>query len=320
MLAVMAEHAPVLLKESLEALRVRPGGTYVDCTVGLGGHAREILRRMEGQGLLIAIDRDPETLELARARLSDLSENLSLHRDNFKNLPLLLNNLGVAHIDGCLVDLGVSRYQLTEPERGFSLRESGPLDMRADRDQKTSAADLVQRLNVKELTDLFRRYGEEPEAARIARALVEERRHSRFRTTSELAEFVARVKKRRSSLHPATLVFQALRIAVNQELEGLDRFLSRTIQCLKPGGRLVVISFHSLEDRIVKHTFQLEAGKCICFQPGDRCRCPRIKNVEILTRKPVTASGPERDSNPSARSAKMRAVERVLEIPQERDE
>lgn len=320
MLAVMAEHAPVLLEESIEALRVQPGGTYVDCTVGLGGHAREILRQMEGRGLLIAIDRDPETLELARTRLSDLIENLSLHRENFKNLPLLLNNLGISSINGCLVDLGVSRYQLTEPERGFSFRESGPLDMRVDRDQKTSAADLVQRLNVKELADLFRSYGEEPEAARIARALVEERRHTRFRTTSELAEFVARIKKRRSSLHPATLVFQALRIAVNQELEGLDRFLSRTIQCLKPGGRLVVISFHSLEDRIVKRTFQLEAGKCICFQPGDRCRCPRIKNVEILTRKPVTASGPERESNPSARSAKMRAIERVSETPRERDE
>ena len=316
--AVMVEHAPVLLEESIEALRVQPGGTYVDCTVGLGGHAREILQRMEGHGLLIAMDRDPETLELARDRLSGLAENLSLYRENFKNLPLLLSNLGIASIDGCLVDLGVSRYQLTEPERGFSFREPGPLDMRLDRDQKTSAADLVQRLNVKELTDLFRRYGEEPAAARIARALVEERRQTRFRTTTELAEFIARVKKRRSSLHPATLVFQALRIAVNQELEGLDRFLSRTIQCLSHGGRLVVISFHSLEDRIVKRTFQLEAGKCICFQPGDRCRCPRIKNVEILTRKPVTASPSELERNPSARSAKMRAVERVSETRQEK--
>ena len=316
--AVMVEHAPVLLEESIEALRVQPGGTYVDCTVGLGGHAREILQRMEGHGLLIAMDRDPETLELARDRLSGLAENLSLYRENFKNLPLLLSNLGIASIDGCLVDLGVSRYQLTEPERGFSFREPGPLDMRLDRDQKTSAADLVQRLNVKELTDLFRRYGEEPEAARIARALVEERRQTRFRTTTELAEFIARVKKRRSSLHPATLVFQALRIAVNQELEGLDRFLSRTIQCLSHGGRLVAISFHSLEDRIVKRTFQLEAGKCICFQPGDRCRCPRIKNVEILTRKPVTASPSELERNPSARSAKMRAVERVSETRQEK--
>ena len=316
--AVMVEHAPVLLEESIEALRVQPGGTYVDCTVGLGGHAREILQRMGGHGLLIAMDRDPETLELARDRLSGLAENLSLYRENFKNLPLLLSNLGIASIDGCLVDLGVSRYQLTEPERGFSFREPGPLDMRLDRDQKTSAADLVQRLNVKELTDLFRRYGEEPEAARIARALVEERRQTRFRTTTELAEFIARVKKRRSSLHPATLVFQALRIAVNQELEGLDRFLSRTIQCLSHGGRLVAISFHSLEDRIVKRTFQLEAGKCICFQPGDRCRCPRIKNVEILTRKPVTASPSELERNPSARSAKMRAVERVSETRQEK--
>ncbi len=320
MLAAMVEHVPVLLNEAIDALAVRPGGTYVDCTVGLGGHAREILRRLDGSGLLIAIDRDPDSLELARRALVERGGHLSLHRDNFKNLPLLLNNLDIASIDGCLVDLGVSRYQLTDPGRGFSIREAGPLDMRMDRNQRTSAADLVQGLNVQELTDLFRRFGEEPEAARIARALVAERRHTRFRSTAELADFIARVKKRRSQLHPATLVFQALRIAVNQELEDLDRFLSRTIQCLEPGGRLVVISFHSLEDRIVKRTFQLEAGKCICFQPGDRCRCPRVRNVEILTRKPVTASGPERESNPSARSAKMRAVERVPSPTQRRDD
>ena len=317
--AAMIEHTPVLMNEAIGALNVRPGGIYVDCTVGLGGHAREILDRLDGRGRLVALDRDPETLEQARDALADFTATLSTYRENFKNLPLLLNRLDIPSIDGCLVDLGVSRYQLTDPARGFSFREGGPLDMRMDRDQKTSAADLVQRLSAQELTDLFRRFGEEPEAARIARTLVEQRRHTRFRTTDELADFVARVKRRRSQLHPATLVFQALRIAVNQELDDLDRFLSRAIQCLSPGGRLVVISFHSLEDRIVKRTFQLESGKCICFQPGDRCRCPRIKNVEILTRKPVTASEAELAHNPSSRSAKMRAVERIPD-PEHRKE
>ncbi len=313
MSAVMSEHPPVLLKESTTLLRVRPGGVYVDCTVGLGGHAGAILEQMEGTGRLIALDRDRESLEMARQAITSRGPAVSFHHENFKSLPLVLRNLGIERVDGCIVDLGVSRFQLTEPERGFSFREDGPLDMRMDRQQKTSAETLVNQLTAEELATLFRRFGEEPDAARIARKIVERRSASRIRTTRALADLVASVKRRgrRTHIHPATLVFQALRIAVNQELEGLDQFLSSAVEFLRTGGRLVVISFHSLEDRVVKRTFQIEAGRCICFRPADLCRCPRVRRVEILTRRPVTASDPETAVNPGARSARLRAVERT---------
>ncbi len=311
MIAVMAKHKAVLLEQSLEFLKVEPGGIYVDCTAGLGGHSREIAEKLAGRGKLLAIDRDRESLGMASEALQEFSGLVSFYRENFKNLPLILRNLGIDLIDGCLVDLGVSRYQLTEAERGFSIREDGPLDMRMDREQRTSAAQLVGQMSVEDLVRIFREYGEEPEAPRVARAIVEARRTAPIRTTFQLAEIVARSKRQRSRLHPATLVFQALRIAVNQELEDLDKFLENVIQSLRIGGRLVAISFHSLEDRIVKKTFQLQAGRCTCFQPGEMCRCPRIKHVEILTRRPVTASDTEVQENVSARSAKLRAVERV---------
>jgi 16S rRNA (cytosine1402-N4)-methyltransferase len=313
MSAVMSEHPPVLLKESTTFLRVRPGGVYVDCTVGLGGHTGAILERMEGTGRLIALDRDRESLEMARQAITSPGPAVSFHHENFKSLPLVLRNLGIELVDGCIVDLGVSRFQLTEPERGFSFRQDGPLDMRMDRQQKTSAETLVNQLTAEELATLFRRFGEEPDASRIASKIVERRSASRIRTTRELADLVASVKRRgrRTHIHPATLVFQALRIAVNQELEGLDQFLSSAVGFLRTGGRLVVISFHSIEDRVVKRTFQIEAGRCICFRPADLCRCPRVRRVKILTRRPVTASDPETAVNPGARSARLRAVERT---------
>jgi 16S rRNA (cytosine1402-N4)-methyltransferase len=315
MLTVMSEHPPVLLHEAIELLNVQPGGVYVDCTVGLGGHARAIVEAMRGAGRLIALDRDRESLEMARKAITTRGVKVSFHHENFKSLSLVLRNLGIEKLDGCLVDLGVSRYQLTDPDRGFSIREDGPLDMRMDRQQRTSAETLVNELTAEELAALFRRYGEEPDAARIARRIVERRSASRLRTTRALADLVTSVKRRgrRTSIHPATLVFQALRIAVNQELEGLDRFLVSAVDSLRSGGRLVAISFHSLEDRLVKRTFQIEAGRCVCFQPLELCRCPRVKRVEILTRKPVTASGEESAANPGARSAKLRAVERSPE-------
>lgn len=313
MIEVALEHIPVLLDEATELLAVKPGGTYVDCTLGLGGHTRRILDEMRGKGLLIALDRDSESLQSVSEDLRYRSKLVSFHHENFKNLPLVLPNLGIESIDGCLVDLGVSRYQLTDPDRGFTFTEEGPLDMRMDRDQQTTAEDLVNHLNEPELADIFRRYGEEPQAKRIARAIVEQRQRRRIKTTTELADLVRTVKasRRGSRMHPATLIFQALRIEVNQELQDLDRFLTTAIQFLCPGGRLVVISFHSLEDRIVKKTFQLEAGRCICFRPWDLCECPRKKNIRILTRKPIGPSEKEVTMNPSARSAKLRAVERM---------
>ncbi len=313
MVEVTLEHKPVLLEEATDLLAIRPGGTYVDCTVGLGGHTERIFEEMRGKGRLIALDRDSESLQSTSENLRYRSKAVSFHHENFKNLPLVLPNLGIECIDGCLVDLGVSRYQLTHPDRGFTFTEEGPLDMRMDRDQQTTAEILVNRLKEHELADIFRRYGEEPQARKIARAIVEQRRSRHIKTTTELADIVRTVKasRRSSRLHPATLVFQALRIEVNQELQDLDRFLSTSIQFLRPGGRLVVISFHSLEDRIVKRTFQLETGKCICFRPGDLCECPRKQNVKILTGKPIRPSEEEVSLSPSARSAKLRAVERM---------
>jgi 16S rRNA (cytosine1402-N4)-methyltransferase len=306
------EHIPVLLRESLEFLGVRPGGIYVDCTVGQGGHSEAILEALRGQGRLIGVDRDREALEQARERLQGRFRNFELYHSNFKNLPLILGRLGVGAIDGCLLDLGVSSTQLLTAERGFSLKEAGPLDMRMDPEQKTTAAQLVNELSEEKLADLFRRFGEEPAARKIAAAIVVARRASRFQTTGELAALVERVKGRRfgARIHPATQVFQALRIEVNQELSGLTEFLEAVIDSLNPGGRLVVIAFHSLEDRIVKQVFQLQAGRCVCFRPGDACTCPRVEKVILLTKKPVIPADEEMRTNPRSRSAKLRAVER----------
>ena len=312
MIAAVAEHIPVLAEQTLHFLQPQPGGVYVDGTVGLGGHSERILKAMKGSGRLIALDRDEQALAHTRDRLSDHLETLELHHENFKNLPLIISNLGISGLDGCLVDLGVSSLQFDEPDRGFSFRNDGPLDMRMDADQRLTAEDLIHRLSAEELTDLFRRFGEEPQAKRIARVIVDSRSQKPLRSTCELADLIAKAKRprKKSRIHPATQVFQALRIAVNQELDGLNTFITATIKLLKPGARFVVISFHSLEDRIVKKTFQLEAGRCICFKPGELCTCPRLPNIEILTRKPVTPTESETDSNPRARSAKLRAVER----------
>jgi len=305
------------LDEALEFLNIQPDGFYVDCTTGLGGHSKAIAARLKGSGRLIAIDRDEDSLAQARSRLEPFAGRVHFFRENFKNLPLILAHLGIRKIDGCLIDLGVSRYQLTSQNRGFSFREDGPLDMRMDRSQATTAEELVNQLSETELADLFHRFGEEPQARRIAAKIVEYRQARRIRTTAELAQLVADIKGRLRGrrTHPATQVFQALRIEVNQELEHLGRFLEQVISLLKIGGRLVVISFHSLEDRIVKQTFRLSAGVCICFRPVDRCTCPRIKKVAILTKKPVTPSPQESAANPSARSSKLRSVERLEYIP-----
>ncbi|RPI29026.1 MAG: 16S rRNA (cytosine(1402)-N(4))-methyltransferase RsmH [Acidobacteria bacterium] len=312
MLSNSVEHTPVLLNEAMTLLNVRPGGLYIDCTVGLGGHTEALLEKLGGHGRVIGTDRDRQAIEKARQRLSRFP-NFELYHSNFKNLPLILSRLSLQAIDGCLVDLGVSSMQLTSAERGFSFRETGPLDMRMDREQKTSAAQLVHELTEDQLADIFRRFGEEPAARKIAATIVTERRTKRVRTTTELAELVERVKGRRpgSRIHPATQVFQALRIAVNQELEGLEEFLDAVIERLRPGGRLVVISFQSLEDRVVKQLFQKKAGRCICFRPGDACICPRQELVQILTKKPVVPSAEETAANPRSRSAKLRAVEKI---------
>jgi len=317
MIDMAIRHHPVLVKETLEFLRVRRGGVYVDCTVGLGGHSEAIAEILDGEGRLVGLDRDGDALSLATDRLKGYSV-VELYQDNFKNLPLVLKRLSIDRIDGCLIDLGVSSLQLDAAERGFSFREKGPLDLRMDQGQRTTAADLLNRLPEEALVDIFKRLGEEPSARRIAAEIVRRRRIAKITTTTELAELVEQVKGRQpgSRIHPATLVFQALRLEVNQELEGLSELLANVIRVLSAGGRLVVISFHSLEDRIVKQTFQVKAGKCICFKPADRCTCGRIQVVKILTKKPVTPSDEEVARNPRSRSAKLRAVEKLVEEEQ----
>jgi len=301
-----------MLKEVIDLLQCRPGGTYVDATVGLGGHSQAILECIQPGGQLIGIDRDKESLEKAQVRLRRHSESLRLLHDNFKNLPLILNNLTSRPVDGILVDLGVSSYQLTAPERGFSFQSDAKLDMRMDRTQQWTAADLVNNLPETELADLIYRYGEERLSRRIAAAIVQERTRTPITRCSQLAEVISRVLKARGhqTIHPATRTFQALRIAVNEELEGLEGFLSRSFDFLRPGGRLVVIAFHSLEDRIVKRVFRKLAGQCVCEAPPELCTCPRQALANLITHRPMTPRPEELASNPRSRSARLRSLER----------
>ncbi|MBN2430952.1 MAG: 16S rRNA (cytosine(1402)-N(4))-methyltransferase RsmH [Acidobacteria bacterium] len=305
------EHVSVLATEAVTTLLTHPDGVYVDGTVGLGGHAALIAAHLSVRGRLIAIDRDESALTSARQRLAGSDCRVDCFRENFKNLPLVLNRLGVSHIHGLLLDLGVSSFQLAEPQRGFSFQHEGPLDMRMDRQQKTTAADLVNSLPETELADLLYRFGEERRSRTIARAIVRQRARKRIQTTAELSALVREILGHRpGKIHPATRTFQALRIAVNDELGGLGDFIENILPSLVSGGRMVIISFHSLEDRIVKRAFARLAGRCICHKPVELCECPRREQVHLLTTRPITPGPKEQAANPRSRSAKMRAVEK----------
>ena len=286
------EHESVLLDEAMELLAVRPGGLYVDGTLGPGGHAAEILRRSAPEGRVIGFDKDTEALGRAREVLAPFAPRIRFVHGDFREAPKVL---GEEKADGILLDLGVSSLQLDRAERGFSFRTDGPLDMRMDRSAGPTAADLVNRLPEDELADLIYRLGEERASRRIARAIVAARMRKHFETTGELAQVVRRSagRARRPGLDPATCTFQALRIAVNGELEGLERTLTDLAHCLAPEGRLAVIAFHSLEDRPVKHTF-----RGLAAQGG----------FTLLTRKPVRPGEAETRQNPRARSARLRAL------------
>jgi 16S rRNA (cytosine1402-N4)-methyltransferase len=285
---------PVLPAEVVAWLAPAPGQVLVDATVGAGGHARLLAERVAPTGRLIGLDQDEEMLALARPRLAGLPVTL-LHA-NFDQLRRVLNELGVEAVDGVLADLGVCSDQLDAAERGFSFQQPGPLDMRLDPSRGEPAAALLQRLSERDLADLFWQFGEERYSRRIARRIVETRQREPLATTEQLAELVRRCvprpKGRRPAIDPATRVFQALRIAVNDELGALDRFLAALPRCVRPGGRAVIISFHSLEDRRVKQAFRDAA------------------NWQVLTKKPVVASAEEERNNPRARSAKLRAAQR----------
>jgi 16S rRNA (cytosine1402-N4)-methyltransferase len=308
-----ADHIPVMPAEAIDLLQCKPGGTYIDTTIGLGGHAEAILERILPGGQLIGIDRDRESLDRVQARLKRYGDSFRLLHDNYKNLPLILNNLAGKPVDGILIDLGVSSYQLLSPERGFSFQSDEMLDMRMDRTQQWTAADLVNKLSESELADLIYLYGEERLSRRIAAAIVYERRNTPITRCAQLASIIGRVFKVRGHqpIHPATRTFQALRIAVNEELEGLDDFFANAFGFLKTGGRMVVIAFHSLEDRIVKRAFRRLAGQCVCDAPPELCTCPRKVVASLLTPRPMTPGPEELAANPRARSARLRALERI---------
>ena len=312
----MELHLPVMLPEVLTALDASRGGLFVDATLGLGGHAQAILRAST-QNRVIGLDRDRDSISLAAARLAGFGSRFVSVQSDYRQIRETLRELNIAAVDGVLADLGVSSWQLDTPERGFSFQHGGsPLDMRMDRSQGLTAADLVNRLREQELADLIWRFGEERAARRIARRIVAARTRSPIQTTGELADLVVKAvhQKGRWRIHPATRTFQALRIAVNGELDGLDEFIAASVDLLVPGGRLVIITFHSLEDRIVKRALRIQSGRCVCPPNQPTCSCGAVARVELLTRKPLAPREKEIEENPRARSAKLRACLKIAPV------
>lgn len=304
-----ASHVPVLVEEVLTYLAPRPGAVIVDATVGEGGHAEAILRRIAPAGRLIGLDQDADAIVRAEERLRPFGQNVILRQANFAGFGSVLSEIGVRLVDGVLFDLGMSTHQLFDPERGFSFDRQGPLDMRMDREQAVTAAELVNTLSERELAALIYRYGEERASRRIARQIVSRRP---LRTTHDLVRAVeAAVGAGRGRLHPATRTFQALRIATNAETDALVSGLPQAIACLRPGGRICAIAFHSLEDRIVKQVIGAAARGCTCPPEVPVCTCGRQRALRIITKKPVTPTLEEIRRNPRARSAKLRAAERL---------
>lgn len=294
-------HIPVMLAEVIEYLKLAPGQTIVDATMGTGGHSLEILKRITPGGRLIGIDRDEDSLEICRNRLSEFKDSCQFVHANFSDLDQVLAGLGIDSIDGIIFDLGISTYQLKDPQRGFSFQEEGPLDMRLDKSSYISAYDLVNNLNENEISHLLWSFGQERWHNRIAHLLVEERKASPIATTRQLADLVVRAiphRYRRSyyRIHPATRTFQAVRIAVNRELEILESAIKKAVAILKKQARICVISFHSLEDRVIKHTFRALKADGI---------------IDIITAKPLTPTAGEIEKNPSSRSSKFRVAQRI---------
>ncbi len=308
-------HVPVLLDEALDLLDPGDSKVFIDATLGLGGHTLALLERWPGI-TVIGIDQDKNAIDTASKRLEGFSERIKLVHSNFSDIKTLVTQLKLPAIDGILADLGASSMQLDSETRGFSFRFEAPLDMRMDSSTgKTTAAELLEELNEEEIANVIYQFGEERFSRRIARRIVERRKTGNpVRTTRELVELVERSVRRspKDKIHPATRTFQALRIAVNGEIEILEGFIRDAVDLLAADGRLAIISFHSLEDRIVKQTFQKLSGKCFCPPRMPRCECGAVKRVEILTRKPLIASETETSTNPRSRSAKLRAVRKLI--------
>ena len=302
------QHIPVLYDEVLDGLQVRPGQRYIDATVGAGGHAVGILRASAEDGQLLGLDADPEAVSFAREVLRPFGDRVVLQAANFRSLRQVSVALGFASVDGILMDLGLSSRQLANGQRGFSFSHDGPLDMRLDSNQRKTAADLVNQLPVAELAKLLWDFGEERRARRIAQAIVVARP---ITSTAQLADLIASTVGRRERIHPATRTFQALRIAVNEELDALAQALPQARDLLRSGGRMAVIAFHSLEDRLVKRFYQAEARDCICPPEMPVCVCEHQATLRVVTRKAIRPSAGEVATNPQSRSARLRIAERL---------
>lgn len=308
------KHIPVLLHECIDGLNIKPDGTYVDCTIGGAGHSSEIASRLSKYGRLVGIDKDENALMASEERLKDAKCKIHLVHDSFSNLKTILENLNITKVDGILADLGVSSHQIDEKERGFSYMQNAPLDMRMDKSQRLNARDIVNTYSEKDLTKILFEYGEESFAKSIARKIVETRKIAPIETTFDLVKIV-------ESAYPSKLLhkggsvckktFQALRIETNNELAPLGEAVEDMISVLKPCGRLCVITFHSLEDRIVKNTFSTHASDCICPKSFPVCVCKHSSDIKLITKKPLTATEEELNSNPRSASAKLRIVEKI---------
>jgi 16S rRNA (cytosine1402-N4)-methyltransferase len=303
-------HIPVLPREVIENLFVQPGGRYIDCTLGSGGHSQAILEQSFPGGQLLGIDADPDALKVARERLAKFSNSVLLVNDNFVNLKDICLRYDFFPVHGILFDLGLSSPQLDEEGRGFSFQHDAPLDMRFNPAQRTTAADIVNTYPELELARIIKTYGEEINSRQIARKIVQKRP---LRTTGELADVVEEATGgRHGRIHPATRTFQALRIVVNHEMENLESSLNQALSLLGFGGRIAVISYHSLEDRVVKHFMQKESKNCLCPPEAMKCTCDHKANLKIITRKIIMPSFAESELNPRSRSAKLRVAERII--------
>lgn len=304
-------HIPVLLQAVLDGMALKPGGCYLDATVGGAGHATAILKATTPDGRILGLDRDPEAVNRAANRLASFGQRAQLVHASYVDLARVTQKTGFVPLDGILIDLGFSSWQIDNALRGFSFRLNGPLDMRFDTtSDEPSAADLVNQLSESEIVDLLWQYGEEPRSRRIAQAIVAARP---IHSTKQLATIIEQTigRARGTHIHPATQTFQALRIAVNEELEGIHIVLPQALKVLRSGGRLAVITFHSLEDRIVKQFFKQQARGCICPPKSPICTCGQQPTVRILTRKPISPTEEEILANPRSRSAKLRIVEKI---------
>ncbi|MEY8337478.1 16S rRNA (cytosine(1402)-N(4))-methyltransferase RsmH [Lachnospiraceae bacterium 62-35] len=309
----MFKHQSVLLEETIESLNIQPDGIYIDGTLGGGGHAFQVLSRLGKKGRLIGIDQDEAAILAASKRLEKFQDKVRIVRDNYENVKEILEELGIDKADGIYLDLGVSSYQFDTAERGFTYREDAPLDMRMDQRTEKTAASVVNTYSERDLYRIIRDYGEDKFAKNIAKHIVKAREKKQIETTGELTEIIKAaipMKVRASGGHPAKQTFQAIRIEVNRELEVLSRTIDTMIDLLKPGGRLSIITFHSLEDRIVKTRFRENADPCICPPDFPVCVCGRVSRGRVITRKPIIPGAEELGKNSRAKSSKLRVFER----------